>query len=83
MIDFQTSSFRFQTGSIKRTRRVNTPDGIKISFDSKLVRLKVSIAQYLKARGIRFDSKLVRLKGGVPIDTINGHFAVSIPNWFD
>ena len=56
------TTFRFQTGSIKRYRN-HIPSGINpTSFDSKLVRLKVRFTVLRTARLRCFDSKLVRLK---------------------
>ena len=54
--------FRFQTGSIKRSRSCRLCCSYQ-SFDSKLVRLKVEQLHALKKQMLGFDSKLVRLKG--------------------
>ena len=54
--------FRFQTGSIKRDRKVFEIAAINC-FDSKMVRLKVQKNLCGEADGWKsFDSKMVRLK---------------------
>ena len=54
--------FRFQTGSIK-SKIPKFAEPLINSFDSKLVRLKVSLVMYCFSVKMCFDSKLVRLKG--------------------
>ena len=54
--------FRFQTGSIKRMKMPKTLSIEVTRFDSKLVRLKVTLTQRIIQLWGCFDSKLVRLK---------------------
>ena len=74
--------FQFQTGSIKRGVTFTASMRL-LSFNSKLVRLKVVLILHTQQDLPSFNSKLVRLKviyiSAVSEDLIN----VSIPNWFD
>ena len=54
-------TFRFQTGSIKRSDDFDSMLD-ELSFDSKLVRLKGNDITLTSAQVDCFDSKLVRLK---------------------
>ena len=54
--------FQFQTGAIKRPFQILRIHYHRISFNSKLVRLKVCISSSVRSHDSSFNSKLVRLK---------------------
>ena len=62
LLTYAGSKFQFQTGAIKR-KSLKTSEATTHRFNSKLVRLKVSIRSHALSRNARFNSKLVRLKG--------------------
>ena len=55
----------------------------KISFNSKLVRLKGNSAVPESRHSRCFNSKLVRLKDNADAKLVDTDLSVSIPNWFD
>ena len=58
--------FQFQTGAIKRQKVFDAETDKDGSFNSKLVRLKVTNQKKLGCKGIgSFNSKLVRLKASL------------------
>ena len=75
--------FQFHTGSIKSEGISKEASRLYDSFNSILVRLKVSKATGLQPKFASFNSILVRLKVDKPLDTGGRYFLVSIPYWFD
>ena len=80
---YHLPTFRFHTGSIKRT--IGEPISIsKLRFDSILVRLKVIgkvVGAYSEQQMFRFHTGSIKSK--LRHDVATDETRVSIPYWFD
>ena len=71
-----SSPFQFQNGAIKSKSWANT-EGVKESFNSKMVRLKENNWEVFNNLKYSFNSKMVRLKvvvGGVGLPSVSFQF---------